>query len=129
MNQNLTFSLHEENKEDNEISYEDLLKNIQILEETLEETLEINEDFDEIDEYTTLEINYNTNYTRKELNHIANYYSITKRKKSKQQLVVDIILFELNIENSSIVYTRKNLWEYMKEIKLDKYLSKFLILD
>ena len=125
MNQNLTFSLHEENKEDNEISYEDLLKNI----ETLEETLETNSDFDEIDEYTTLEINYNTNYTRKELNHIANYYSITKRKKSKQQLVVAIILFELNIENSSIVYTRKNLWEYMKEIKLDKYLSKFLILD
>jgi hypothetical protein len=129
MNQNLTFSLHEENKEDNEISYEDLLKNIENLEETLEETLETNSDFDEIDEYTTLEINYNTNYTRKELNHIANYYSITKRKKSKQQLVVAIILFELNIENSSIVYTRKNLWEYMKEIKLDKYLSKFLILD
>ena len=129
MNQNLTFSLHEENKEDNEISYEDLLKNIEILEETLEETLETNQDFDEMDEYTTLEINYNTNYTRKELNHIANYYSIVKRKKTKQQLVVDIILFELNIENSSIVYTRKNLWEYMKEIKLDKYLSKFLILD
>ena len=117
--------MHEENKEDNEISYEDLLKNIQ----TLEETLEINEDFDEIDEYTTLEINYNTNYTRKELNHIANYYSITKRKKPKQQLVVDIILFELNIENSHIVYTRKKLWGFMKEIKLDKYLSKFLILD
>jgi len=129
MNQNLTFSLHEENKEDNEISYEDLLKNIEILEETLEETLETNQDFDEMDEYTTLEINYNTNYTRKELNHIANYYSIIKRKKTKQQLVVDIILFELNIENSSIVYTRKNLWGYMKEIKLDKYLSKFLILD
>ena len=129
MNQNLTFSLHEENKEDNEISYEDLLKNIENLEEALEETLETNQDFDEIGEYTTLEINYNTNYTRKELNHIANYYSITKRKKSKQQLVVAIILFELNIENSSIVYTRKNLWEYMKEIKLDKYLSKFLILD
>ena len=52
-----------------------------------------------------------------------------KEKKNKQELIVDIILFELNPENEYIVFKRKQLWGYMKDIKADKYLSKFLILD
>ena len=63
------------------------------------------------------------------MERIAEYYEISKRKKNKQELIVDIILFELNPENEYIAFKRKQLWEYMKEIKADKYLSKFLILD
>ena len=128
--QNLTFSLHEDtknnekNKNNENISYEDILNLVNGLEEEQEEQ----EEFGIVDEYTTLEIDYNINFTRKELDRIADYYQIPKRKKNKQDIVVHIILFELNVENSYIVYKRKQLWGYIKEIQEDKYLSKFLIL-
>lgn len=128
--QNLTFSLHEDkknnekNKNNEKISYEDILNLVTGLEEEQEEQ----EEFGIVDEYTTLEIDYNMNFTRKELDRIADYYQISKRKKNKQEMVVHIILFELNVENTYIVYKRKQLWGYIKEIQEDKYLSKFLIL-
>ena len=128
--QNLTFSLHEDkknnekNKNNEKISYEDILNLVTGLEEEQEQ----DEEFGIVDEYTTLEIDYNMNFTRKELDRIADYYQISKRKKNKQEMVVHIILFELNVENTYIVYKRKQLWGYIKEIQEDKYLSKFLIL-
>ena len=36
---------------------------------------------------------------------------------------------DLAAENIEIVYRRKRLWDCIEEIKGDKYLSKFLILD
>lgn len=126
--QNLTFSLQEgkknNEKNDEKISYEDIFDLVTGLEEEEQEEQEIGI----VDEYTTLEIDYNMNFTRKELDRIADYYQIPKRKKNKQEIVVHIILFELNVENSYIVYKRKQLWGYIKEIQEDKYLSKFLIL-
>ena len=41
----------------------------------------------------------------------------------------DIIAFELDDENSELVEKRKRLWFYINEIKNDKYLSKFIILE
>ena len=128
--QNLTFSLHEDkknnekNKNNEKISYEDILNLVTGLEEEQEQ----DEEFGIVDEYTTLEIDYNMNFTRKKLDRIADYYQIKKKKKNKQEMVVHIILFELNVENTYIVYKRKQLWGYIKEIQEDKYLSKFLIL-
>ena len=52
-----------------------------------------------------------------------------KRKKRKDELVEDIVIFEKDPENIEIVYRRKRLWSCIEEIKGDKYLSKFLILD
>ena len=74
-------------------------------------------------------INYSTNFTRKDLDRIADYYSIQKRKKLKDELIQEIILFEMEPENIEIVYRRKKLWSYMDEIKDDKYLRKFLIFN
>ena len=69
------------------------------------------------------------NYTKKQLERIADYYGISKRKKRKDKLVEDIVIFEKFPENLTLVYKRKKLWSYIDEIKKDKYLSKFLILD
>ena len=77
----------------------------------------------------TQELEYNTNYTKKELEKIAEYYEISKRKKKKQDLVEDIVLFEKAPENVEMVYRRKRLWSYIEEIKADKYLSKYLIFE
>ena len=42
------------------------------------------------------------NYRRKDLDRIADYYNISKRKK-KEELVQDIIVFEQDVFNEEIV--------------------------
>ena len=131
--QNLSFSLHEKNSDNDEnISYDELMIDLDEKYEQKTKNDEYNDlggYYEDIDQYETMVLNYNTNFTKKQLERIAEYYEISKRKKNKQELIVDIILFELNPENEYIAFKRKQLWEYMKEIKADKYLSKFLILD
>ena len=68
-------------------------------------------------------------YKKKELELIADYYSISKRKKKKDELIQDIVIFELDPINIEITQRRKTLWFYMEEIKSDNYLRKYLILD
>uniref|UniRef100_A0A6C0KDR7 Uncharacterized protein n=1 Tax=viral metagenome TaxID=1070528 RepID=A0A6C0KDR7_9ZZZZ len=83
----------------------------------------------ELDDYTALVSHYSINYTVKELTRITEYYSLSKRKKRKNELIEEIVMFEKDVSNIELVYKRKKLWDYLKEIKDDKYLSKFLILD
>ena len=119
--QNITFSLNEECKPNSPIvTYHDLLQEVDMLEITNAASM---------DDYVALEINYQTNFTKKELERIADYYEISKRKKKKAELVTDIVLYEKDPENFPIIHQRKKLWSYVQEIKEDKYLSKFLILD
>jgi len=123
LDENLTFSIHETcNKENDgaEVTYEDLVKEVNVMEMVAEVSM---------DDFVALEVDYETNYIKKELDHIANYYEISRRKKRKRQLVRDIVIFEKNPANIELVYRRKKLWSYIEEIRSDKYLSKFLILD
>ena len=118
---NISYSLVESTAEKTEmVTYNELLREVDLLELTSEPNL---------DDYMANEINYSTNYTRKEMDHIADYYEISKRKKRKDELIQDIVLYEQDPENIEIVYRRKRLWAYMKEIKGDKYLRKFLIFN
>ena len=82
-----------------------------------------------MDDYIAQEVEYDTNYTKKELDKIAEYYEISKRKKKKHDLIEDIVVFEKEPANIETVYKRKRLWGYIQEIKADKYLSKYLIFD
>ena len=122
MQGNIYYSLEEpiEKRDNEKVSYNELLREVDLLELTSDHIL---------DDYMANEINYSTNYTRKELNRIADYYEISKRKKRKDDIIQDIILFEQEPENIEIVYRRKRLWAYIKEIKDDKYLRKFLIFN
>ena len=123
---NLSFSLTEKNKSNNkQVTYEKLLENVN------EESSKLNDNnFDElgIDDYISSEINYSENYTKKQLDLIADYYGITKRKKKKQDLIEEIVIYEKEMSNYDIVERRKQLWFYMEEISNDSFLSKFLIL-
>lgn len=124
--ENISFSLQEtcsdknDKNDENIVSYEDLVKEVDLMEMT---------SIIGMDDYIAMEVDYQTNYLKKDLERIADYYEISKRKKRKEQLIEDIVLFEKNIENVEIVFQRKKLWSYVEEIKCDKYLSKFLILD
>ena len=121
--ENIHFFLQEECKEkknDNVVTYEDLVKEVDLMEMTSSVAM---------DDYIALEIDYQTNYIKKELERIADYYGISKRKKRKDQLVEEIVILEKDPENIELVYRRKRLWSCIEEIRGDKYLSKFLILD
>ena len=129
---NLQYSLQENNKNSDNVSYEDVLQQVETLDEALPdlETPSIyEEDIMGMDDYLALELDYQTNYIKKELERIADYYEISKRKKRKDELVEVIVLFEKDPVNIQKVYQRKKLWKYMEEIKKDKYLRQFLILD
>ena len=75
------------------------------------------------------ELDYDTNYTVKQLGQISDYYGINKKRLKKNELIQVIILFEEDINNIYIVETRKRHWENIKELKNDKYFSKFIMFN
>ena len=83
------------------------------------------------DHKLALETDYNTNYSVKQLKQIITYYEIQldKRNLKKKELINEIIIFELDNDNKNIVNKRKQLWFYMKQLKEDKCLNKFILFD
>ena len=131
-NNNLTFSLYEnESKhEEEDVDYNEILKDIEE-EESKRELSNKNVIHDEVslDDMAARELDYDTNYTKRDLLKIAEYYEISIRKKNKSVIISDIVIFESAIENTAIVERRRELWFYINEINEDKYLSKYLIFD
>jgi hypothetical protein len=76
-------------------------------------------------------INYNENFTVKELLLICEYYGFAKDVKSnkfnKEQIIDFLVSFENDPNNSDIVFKRQNMWFYMNELKNDKFMKKFLL--
>ena len=134
MNQNIILSLKEKKekkpKKKNKIetSYGFLINKIS---EEVNEKLD-KEDNNNLlisDNYYAEELNYTENFIKKDLSRIADYYSISKRKKKKYQLIQDILLFEKDLKNINLVTRRKTLWGYLRELKEDKYLKQFIIFN
>ena len=129
---NLSFSLIEptiEAKEKTEVTYDSL---VNLVNEQSANLSDNNWDMDEgltLDDYVASELDYNENYTKKQLELIADYYEISKRKKKKSELIEEIVIFEKEPSNYDITQRRKTLWFYIEEINNDSFLSKFLILD
>ena len=128
---NLSFSLIESNtdkKKSGTVTYDSLVTLVN------EQTQNIpDEDYGTgdltLDDYMAAELDYNENYTKKQLDLIADYYEISKRKKKKMELIEEIVIFEKEPTNYDIMQRRKTLWFYIEEINNDSFLSKFLILD
>jgi hypothetical protein len=76
-------------------------------------------------------INYNENYTVKELLMICEYYGFAKdlknNKYNKEQIIDFLVTFESDINNSDIVFKRQNMWFYINELKNDKFMKKFVL--
>ena len=76
-------------------------------------------------------INYNENYTVKELLLICEYYGFAKELKNnkynKEQIIDFLVTFESDMNNSDIVFKRQNMWFYINELKNDKFMKKFII--
>tara|TARA_X000000368_G_C23044290_1_gene718434 strand:- start:2454 stop:2822 length:369 start_codon:yes stop_codon:yes gene_type:complete len=87
------------------------------------ESLEVNNN---MDNYIASEIDYNLNYTVEQLKYIMKYYGFSVRKKNKEEMVQEIVIYELDDVNNIIVNHRKYLWNCLDAIKNDDYLSKYL---
>lgn len=133
MTKNLHYSLINAdmtNKEETNVTYESLLDKVNNEAEDINQyNFQDEGQMDYFDEITVNECNYSENYTKKQLELIADYYGIVKRKKKKQDLIEEIVIFEQEPANIEMTQKRKTLWFYMEEIKNDSFLQKFLILD
>ena len=127
---NLTFSLVEPKEEGSDVDYNEILKDMENEEKYLLDNNQntIQQELS-LDDITAREIDYDTNNTKKALIKIAEYYEIPIRKKTKADIISEIVIFENEIENVAIVERRRELWFYINEISEDKYLSKYLIFD
>jgi hypothetical protein len=76
-------------------------------------------------------INYNENFTVKELLLICEYYGFAKdvktNKFNKEQIINFLVSFETDQNNSDIVCRRQNMWFYINELKSDKFMKKYII--
>ena len=76
-------------------------------------------------------LNYNENFTIKDLLIICDYYGFSKELKhskcNKEQIIEILVSFESDTNNSDIVFKRQNMWFYMNELKNDKYMKKYVI--
>jgi len=127
MAKGLSFTLIENDLNENTvINYNNLREEVMNT-----ETPELDDDIniDNMDNFIAITYEYDENYKKKELDRIADYYEISKRKKRKADLIQDIVLFEINPINQEIVQKRKTLWFYMDEIINDPFLKKYIVLD
>ena len=125
---NMFFSLVDadmSSKKETNVTYDDLLEQVNSKSEILPQ--------DEMGIYSDLYfaevLDYKDNYTKKQLEFIAGYYDIKTRKKRKEELAEEIVIFEKAEENVGLVQRRKMMWFYIDEISNDSYLSKYLILE
>jgi len=64
----------------------------------------------------------------KQLELICSYYEIsTKNIKKKQLMIEQILLFENNLENRTIVKRRNSIWSIMDKLKQDKIIKRYII--
>jgi hypothetical protein len=77
------------------------------------------------EKYNFLFDEYNHFYTVKYLKIIAKYYKL-KYKTRKNDIINQIVLFELDEKNKHIVNKRLLLWYYINELNNDSYFSKFI---
>ena len=125
MNENINFFLNDDdlnNELNDNISLTDILKEINDDEGLyLQNTENL---FHEV-------VNYNINYTVKQLLQICEYYNISKAVKmtkcNKEEIINTIVLFESNQDNYNIVCRRKQYWFYINELKNDKFMKKFVL--
>jgi hypothetical protein len=76
-------------------------------------------------------INYNINFTVKELLIICDYYGFAKELKNskcnKEQIIDILVSFESDPINDDIVNKRQTLWFYIGQLKHDKFMKKYVL--
>ena len=122
-NENIKYEFNEiENENENEEFNEEIHYNL-----FMNELEENDYDIDSNRLYTEI-INYELNFNVKQLSLICEYYGFFNLKKfKKMEIIEQIVLFENDSINSEIVLKRKELWNYITELKNDKFMKKYIL--
>jgi len=121
--ENIEFTIYETNNDYNEFDNHNDLEQIQL-------DFQLDIESSECDDvYASKYINYNLNYTKPQLIRICNFYKLShiSTKNSKDQIINEILLFEDNSDNIAVVSKRVLFWNYINELKNDKFMKKFLM--
>ena len=122
---NIGYSVKEINNKNESVEKNEI---INIIDERLKKIQETIRD-DSFDRLLTMQLFYDENYTKKQLETIAHYYSLSTRKKRKTDMIQDIILFENDPTNETITNKRKLMWFYLNELNNDRFLKKYIIFN
>ena len=121
-NENITYEFQDENSNENLCEIEKLLSDFEQINYISTALDNSNRICIEDDDMYTEMVNYDMNYTVKQLLLICDYYGLMKdvrtNKMKKQDVIEQILLFENNMENYEVVTRRKELWYYINELKL-----------
>lgn len=120
---NVSYIIEEiENSNQSTLNIEELMAEIENNDLTSEED----------DSNITHMLNYQDNFTVKELLLICDYYGFSKKLKNnkcnKDQIIQHLVYFESDPDNSEIVCKRRNMWFYIEELKNDKFMKKYILL-
>ena len=121
MGENIHFNIDEVYEESN-LNFDEIMSNFED---------EIFNDCERENVIASQILNYQINFTIKQLVIICDYYGISKeiklKKVTKIELINNLVYFENNIINEDIVLKRQNLWFYLNELKNDKIMKKYVL--
>jgi len=121
MGENIHFNIDEVHEETN-VNFHEMMSNFE------NETLN---DYESENIIASQILNYQMNFTIKQLLVICDYYGISKEiklnKATKIELINALVYFESNSINEDVVLKRQNLWFYLNELKNDKIMKKYVL--
>jgi len=117
------------NDNNNEFNVSDITNKISNLLTTINDN---NSDNDNDDSMMPQILNYQINFTVRQLLQICEYYGIAKEIKTnkfnKDETIQMLVVFENDQQNEDIVCKRRLLWFYADELKNDKYMKRYIIM-
>jgi hypothetical protein len=123
MNENINFFLNESDDFESETDLSLILNNLDNLDNFTSDEYDI--------ESIKLSkvVDYQMNYTVKQLFVICEYYGIKnlKTKCNKDEIISILVDFECDYANEEVVSKRRNMWFYINELKTDKFMKKYII--
>ena len=120
MSININIIENDEKNENNEINETEvnLVTNMKINEMT---------SYNELDNFVAKQLDYQENYIMVDLKKIADYYEISTRKMRKEELIQEIIIYEIDPSHSETVFKRLQAWSWLKELKEDQKLKQYIL--
>ena len=121
MGENIHFNIDEVHEETN-VNFHEMMSNFEN---------EMLNDYESENIIASQILNYQMNFTIKQLLVICDYYGISKEiklnKATKIELINALVYFESNSINEDVVLKRQNLWFYLNELKNDKIMKKYVL--
>ena len=121
MGENIHFNIDEVHEETN-VNFDEIMSNFEN---------EIFNDYERENIIASQILNYQMNFTIKQLIVICDYYGISKEiklnKATKIEIINTLVYFENNSINEDVVLKRQNLWFYLNELKNDKIMKKYVL--